>query len=658
MNFEPNKKIIEKLLKNFNKKNYSELRQQILILQIEYPKSIFLLNLLGATNNLLNNFEEAINCFKKIIKLNKNFSDAYYNLGIIYKTINKTEESIKNYTECIKIDPKKFEAYNNLGNIYRDKDNIEKAIDKYLQCLEINPNYLIALQNFGICLQSFYFKNRSNLIDKHIINLLKQDKILRPVDIINSLISYLYLNSEFLEIIQKIEILEKEYSIEELVDKILNIKILICLLKITPITDLKIEKILKHLRKGILLNINSIKNKNSSLKLINAIAKQCFINEYLYSIDSNEEKALKELENKILNNYNKRNFYEHKLEIACLAAYNSLNTYKWSNKIHNVNEISDLVNQQIKEPKLEELLRNKILYKEINDEVSLKVKDQYENNPYPRWTKIALNSKPNKVLNFINNYNLNCEKTKLKNWNNINILVAGCGTGQHAITTATKYENSFVTAIDLSSKSLSYAKRKADELEIKNIDFIQMDILDLKNYGKNFEIIESVGVLHHMDDPYNGWQTLSNILKPHGLMMIGLYSKIARQHIKKIRSNIKKINKQITNENIKLFREEIIISNDNNYKLIKESPDFYSLSSLRDLLFHVKEHTFSIPEISKNLNKLNLKFCGFENKITLKLFKQIYDNKKDLYNLDIWDEFENSNSRIFAGMYQFWCQKI
>ena len=30
-------------------------------------------------------------------------------------------------------------------------------------------------------------------------------------------------------------------------------------------------------------------------------------------------------------------------------------------------------------------------------------------------------------------------------------------------------------------------KRKADELEIKNIEFIEMDILDLKNYIKNLK---------------------------------------------------------------------------------------------------------------------------------------------------------------------------
>ena len=90
-----------------------------------------------------------------------------------------------------------------------------------------------------------------------------------------------------------------------------------------------------------------------------------------------------------------------------------------------------------------------------------------------------------KTFDFFKNLELNIKEENIQKWKNINVLVAGCGTGQHAITTATKYENSFVTAIDLSAQSLCYAKRKADEFEIKNIEFIQMDLLDLKKYQKN-----------------------------------------------------------------------------------------------------------------------------------------------------------------------------
>ena len=117
-------------------------------------------------------------------------------------------------------------------------------------------------------------------------------------------------------------------------------------------------------------------------------------------------------------------------------------------------------------------------------------------------------------------------------------MIAGCGTGQHVITTASKYKNVRVYALDLSFNSLSYAKRKAMELGIKNINFIQGDILNINALNKKFDLIESVGVLHHMENPLEGWKLLKNYLKDDGLMLIGLYSEKARANISKIKFGI------------------------------------------------------------------------------------------------------------------------
>ena len=116
-----------------------------------------------------------------------------------------------------------------------------------------------------------------------------------------------------------------------------------------------------------------------------------------------------------------------------------------------------------------------------------------------------------------------------------NILIAGCGTGQHSIGTAARFKDSKVLAIDLSLSSLSYAKRKTEELGIQDIDYMQADILDLGKLGRQFDIVESAGVLHHMEDPVAGWRVLTDCLKPGGLMKIGLYSELAREHIVEIR---------------------------------------------------------------------------------------------------------------------------
>jgi 2-polyprenyl-3-methyl-5-hydroxy-6-metoxy-1,4-benzoquinol methylase len=69
---------------------------------------------------------------------------------------------------------------------------------------------------------------------------------------------------------------------------------------------------------------------------------------------------------------------------------------------------------------------------------------------------------------------------------------------------------------------------------------MQADILDLGKLSRQFDIVESAGVLHHMDDPVAGWRVLTDCLKPGGLMKIGLYSELARQHIVEMRQEISK----------------------------------------------------------------------------------------------------------------------
>ena len=223
------------------------------------------------------------------------------------------------------------------------------------------------------------------------------------------MINYLYLNLEFKEIIENTEKLNKKYTIEVLINKILNEKNFYFTFTNNTNCRFKNREFLKIFKKEILLNISLIKNTNLALDLVKIIAKQCFINEYIYTTEQIEETAIKKLDKEIENALKKNNYSKLVLKIACLATYKSLNNYKWSNKINNLHEISDLVNQQINEPELELSLKKDIISRDINDDISVKVKNQYENNPYPRWTKIALNNNPDNVINYANKRKLSIE---------------------------------------------------------------------------------------------------------------------------------------------------------------------------------------------------------------------------------------------------------
>ena len=94
--------------------------------------------------------------------------------------------------------------------------------------------------------------------------------------------------------------------------------------------------------------------------------------------------------------------------------------------------------------------------------------------------------------------------------------------------------------------------------------------------------------------------------------------------------------------------------------MLKDIPDFYSTSMFRDLLFHVKEHRFTIPQISEAIEKLGLAVLGFEfsDNFLKTEFENLNPEKEALYDLKKWHEFEKSNPSAFSGMYQFWVQKV
>tara|TARA_B100000575_G_scaffold265843_1_gene242712 strand:+ start:128 stop:766 length:639 start_codon:yes stop_codon:yes gene_type:complete len=212
--------------------------------------------------------------------------------------------------------------------------------------------------------------------------------------------------------------------------------------------------------------------------------------------------------------------------------------------------------------------------------------------------------------------------------------------------------------VDLSLASLAYAQRKSNELRFTNIDYLQADILHLPQIGKEFDIIESSGVLHHMDEPMAGWRVLVNLLKPGGLMKIGLYSELARQHIVEIRKEIAALGLGTSEAEIKKFRQSLIESYDENHQILTRYADFFSLSAVRDLLFHVQEHRFTLPQIENCLDKLGLRFCGFENRAATSSFRRIHGNQADIFDLELWHQYEERPPPTFAGMYQFWRQKL
>ncbi len=295
----------------------------------------------------------------------------------------------------------------------------------------------------------------------------------------------------------------------------------------------------------------------------------------------------------------------------------------------------------------------------IVDDVSTRVRAQYEERPYPPWRTLPQRA-PRPVGEVLA---ATLEDAALGRGIPIvapQVLVAGCGTGRHAIATATRFTGAQVLAVDLSLTSLGFAARQAERLGVGNIAFAQADLMGLADLPERFDVIECTGVLHHLADPEAGWQVLRGLLKPRGLMRIALYSERGRAAaIDQVRALISQRGFEPTPDGIRATRAAVrALPDDAPARRITASPDFYAFSGCRDLFFPTHEDRFSPPRISRALERLRLHFLGFEfpDHRVRQLYRQRFPQDPAARRLANWDRLEAEFPSLFAAMYQFWCR--
>ena len=387
--------------------------------------------------------------------------------------------------------------------------------------------------------------------------------------------------------------------------------LLLRLLEDAVIRDAELERIVVETRRRML-------GEPLPLPVMVAIAHQCFNTEYLFEETPEERHRV------------------DALRPADAASYAVYAAYRPLSRLGGVDRagIESLARRQIDEPAEEKRLAAAIpSLGNTGDAVSLKVRAQYEENPYPRWVRTpafadaaAPGARPR-------------------------ILVAGCGTGQQAIATARRHPGGTMLAVDLSLASLAYAKRKSAELGMANVEYRQGDILALGTLAERFDIIECSGVLHHMADPLESWRVLASLRKPGGRMRIGLYSEAGRRQVVRARELIAARGFNPDPGGIRAARAEI--RKHPELAQLARNEDFYSLSGCRDLLFHVHERHFTLPQIESMLSSLGLQFQGFEfadSGASLARYRARFPNE----NLANWHAFEREFPDTFSRMYQFW----
>jgi len=606
---------------------------------------------------------EAEDCFSRAVSLKPDHAMARNLLGEIYLSRGETRQSIECFELAIRADPGCAVAHKNLGNVFANQPGkLEESLAHFRAALRIAPRLVEArLGLAGVLKKGVALSQDGPELENDL-----RECFDSPV-VMKKMIAYptaLHLRYKF-GIDVSLSLSDK--ATLDLAKHLGSDPLFHLLLRQTYNVDPEFEIVLLRIRRAILFSDpNFLSDSDFWREILISIARQCFNNEFVFSSDDAQERAVGALRDAIereagsekISPELERNVLLHGMyaplyKQACAPVLQSRPLEAWSPSVR------ELISMTFHEPLEEENIKSTISsVGEISNPVSHKIKAQYEENPYPRWVSNPAVEPQNFTLFFRRIFPYFPLPEFLGG--PIRILNAGCGTGQSPISSAMTYRNAEVLGIDLSWSSLAYAKRMALKLDIRNIGFMQGDILNLPSLKQDFHVIESVGVLHHMENPEEGWSVLTDLLIPGGVMKLGFYSEMARRDIVTARKRIAERGLMPVDEDIRAFRSRILMDqSDADLSGLFRAWDFFSLSECRDCLFHAQEHRYTLPQIKKMIADQGLVFAGFQfpDLDTKIKYQRLFPQDPGMTDLDCWDAFERQYPDTFWGMYVFWCQK-
>lgn len=625
------------------------------------------LNLLGTVSYRLGDANQSISYYKRLLDIDPAHTEALRSLANLLLNLGYQEQAVEMYESVLTHDPKHGAALKTLNKIYAESERWPETFITGKRLLKDQPwhddvwqRMMVALPHVPVSfLNEEFMQQMIEALDNSATNPIPAIVLsLQAIGVAFPMLAACLggINNEGIQSVEHITI--SQFKV------VLDVPLLREMLRRHVVPHQGLELLMTLIRARFLMLPEEERLEDYYSELL-TLARQGFLNEYIYYQTPEEQKLVANLKTEMESSLLEPNS-KTVCKLLLLASYIPPSSMAFAEALPTLakkypdKDFHDFIAMSVSEVLEERRIVPTIqTIGTISDSVSQAVQGQYEENPYPRWLDYG-RFPPETTVQVMRRLFPRFDMTLIVPSASPQILIGGCGTGKHGVGVARRFGNSKVTAVDLSRASLSYAFRKTREYKIDNIDYYQADILNLGEMNQQFDVVESVGVLHHMRDPMAGWKVLVDLLKLGGIMKIGLYSAKARESITAMREEIASKGIKDSLDAIRVFRHELFQDPNLAIKLpFSRSRDFYSTSECRDLLFHRQEHCTTLPELKEKIDDLGLKFMGFEMANTALIGEYITRFPEDKYwnNLDNWHQMEQEMPHIFGGMYQFWCYK-
>jgi SAM-dependent methyltransferase len=195
----------------------------------------------------------------------------------------------------------------------------------------------------------------------------------------------------------------------------------------------------------------------------------------------------------------------------------------------------------------------------------------------------------------------------------LDILIAGCGTNQAALFAYTN-PGAKVVAVDVSQPSLDHQQYLKDKHGLFNLELHLLPIEELPTLGRDFDLVVSTGVLHHLADPVVGMEALAGCVRPDGVIGVMLYAKYGRIGVELLETAFRDIGLGQDDASVRIVKDTIALLAPDHpaHGYLKMAEDLReSDAGVVDTFLHGRQRSYTVDECVDLVTSAGLVFQGW-----------------------------------------------
>ncbi len=191
----------------------------------------------------------------------------------------------------------------------------------------------------------------------------------------------------------------------------------------------------------------------------------------------------------------------------------------------------------------------------------------------------------------------------------MDILIAGCGTNQAAQIAYTN-RAAKVVAVDVSQASLDHEKFLKDKYALKNLELHLLPIEEVGTLNRDYDLVMSTGVLHHMAEPKVGMKALADVMRPDGVAAIMLYARYGRAGVELMQAVFRDMGLGQDEESLQMVKAAVasLASSHPLRSYISIAPDLQFDAGMVDTFLHGRDRSYTVDDCLDLVSSAGLVF--------------------------------------------------